>query len=73
MAGLNGSISFVPVDGAAVGFPLTLSKAAFRRMVRSLGSDAPVTAGMSSLLRDTDAEKGDDDDAPKRRPLIMAS
>ena len=36
-AGLNGSISFVPVDGAAVGFPLTLSKAAFSN--QPLGGD----------------------------------
>ena len=33
----------------------TLTKAGFRRMVRSLGGDNAVTAGMSSLLRDTEA------------------
>jgi DNA-directed RNA polymerase III subunit RPC1 len=38
-----------------------------------MGIPIPLGCGSFKLLRDTYAEKGDDDDAPKRRPLIMAS
>ncbi|KAH8053046.1 DNA-directed 5'-3' RNA polymerase [Aureococcus anophagefferens] len=38
-----------------------------------MGIPIPLGCGSFKLLRDTDAEQGDDDGAPKRRPLIMAS
>ena len=38
-----------------------------------MGIPIPLGCGSFKLLRDTYADKGDDDDAPKRRPLIMAS